>query len=288
MQDAPTLVTRALQKSTLAVTELKCERPNFGKTEPIPREDAYLVGLQFLPCRDHDLYFDGRRVKPTNWFPGVTTIYDLRRDPIADLRDPFHSLMFYLPRKALDAVACEAGSLPARDLRHQPGVGIDDPVVRHLLSSLLPAMARPEEAHLLFLDHVAMALSIHISRVYGGMSYRFFRGGLTVWQERRAKELLSALEDFPLSTVANECGLSTRHFARAFHQSTGMTPHQWLLRYRVDRAKDLLLKHKLSVNEVAVLCGFADQSHFTRVFRKLVGYPPAEWRRRNPAATSFT
>ena len=61
--------------------------------------------MQFLPCYDHDLYFDGRLIKPMNWFPGATSIYDLRLDPVADVRDPFHSLMFHLPRKALDAMA---------------------------------------------------------------------------------------------------------------------------------------------------------------------------------------
>jgi len=70
--------TRALHKSTLVVTELKFGRPNVGRTAPIPREDAYLIALPFLPCHDHDLYFDGRLIKPMNWFPGATSIYDLR------------------------------------------------------------------------------------------------------------------------------------------------------------------------------------------------------------------
>ena len=282
MPDAPTLITKALHKSTLAVTELKCERPNFGRTAPIPREDAYLVALQFLPCRDHDLYFERRLVKPTNWFAGVTSIYDLRRDPVADMRDPFHSLMFYLPRKALDAMACEVGAHRVDDLRHQPGVGIDDPVVRHLLSSLLPAMAKPGEAHPLFLDHIAMALSIHIATVYGGMSARFPQGGLAPAHERRVQELMSASlnEEVPLSRLAAECGLSVRHFARAFRQSTGMPPHRWLLNHRVDRAKMLLRNRALSLTEVALLCGFADQSHFTRVFSNRIGCAPGKWRRR--------
>src|SRR5713226_2710013 len=99
MPKAPTLTTRALHKSTMAVTELRCDQPNFGKTASIPREDAYLVALQLRACHDHDLYFDGRMIQPINFFAGVTTIFDLRRDPVADLRDPFHSLMFYLPLK---------------------------------------------------------------------------------------------------------------------------------------------------------------------------------------------
>ena len=292
MPDAPTLITRALHKSTMAVTELRCDQPNFGKTTSIPREDAYLVALQLRACHDHDLYFDSRMTRPTNFFAGVTTIFDLRRDPVADLRDPFHSLMFYLPRKTLDNMAYEAGVPRVGDLRHQPGVSIDDSVVRHLLSSLLPAAASPEKAHPLFLDHIALALSAHVAHVYGGMSpdRGLPRGGLAPWQERRVKELMAATmnEEISLSRLAMECGLSVRHFARAFRQSTGVPPHRWLLKHRVDLARTLLSNRALSLADVALSCGFADQSHFTRVFTAMVGVSPGAWRRVNNASEAVT
>jgi AraC-like DNA-binding protein len=107
------------------------------------------------------------------------------------------------------------------------------------------------------------------------------RGGLAPWQARRAKELLNANLDgkLPLSQLAEECGLSTRHFARAFRQSTGVPPHRWLLSRRVERAKELLHDAALSLAEIALACGFADQSHFTRTFTTLVGLSPGLWRR---------
>ena len=283
MPNAPTLVTRVLQKSTLAVTELRCDHPNFGRTNPIPREEAYLVALQLRACPNHDLYFDGRLTRPENYREGVTSIYDLRRDPVADIRDPYHSLMFYLPRTALDRMALDAGVRRPGDLRHRLGASVNDPTVRHLLSALLPVMSKPHEAHPLFLDHVALALTAHMACVYGGMnpSAGIGRGGLASWQERRAKELMSAslTEDMPLSKLANECGLSIRHFARAFRRSTGVPPHRWLLKYRVDRAKELLRTRSMSLADIAAVCGFADQSHFTRVFAAVSGVTPGTWRR---------
>src|SRR5260370_35096354 len=105
--DAPSLITRALHKSTMAVTELRCDQRNFGVTSSIPKEEAYLVGLQLRACPDHDLYFEGRLKRPVNWVEGITSIYDLRRDPVADIRDPFHSLMFDRPQTALEAVSEE-------------------------------------------------------------------------------------------------------------------------------------------------------------------------------------
>jgi len=289
MERAPALITTVLQKSTMAVTELKCDQANFGRTAPIAAEDAYLVALQLRACPNHDLYFEGRFTRPENYAEGVTSIYDLRREPIADIRDPFHCLMFYLPRTALNAVAADAGVRRIGDLRHEPGVSVDDPVIRHLLSALHPVLSRPEEACCLFLDHVALALSAHVASVYGRLEHvgATPRGGLAPWQERRAKELMSASVngDIPLSRVASECGLSARHFARAFRVSTGLPPHRWLLRYRVDRAKELLQTRALGLADVATFCGFADQSHFTRVFTGVVGLSPGAWRNLNRRPT---
>lgn len=283
LRNAPTLITRSLQKSTLAVTELKCDQPNMGKTEPLPLENAYLVALQLRECHDHDLYFDGHLARPTNFDAGVTSMYDLRRNPIADLRDPSHCLMFYLPRQALDNLAFESGTSLIGDLKFPLATGIDDPVVRHLLLSLLPAMANPSHAHPLFLDHVALALSVHIAHVYGGMNSQkgSFGGGLAPWQEHRAMEILTSdlKQEISLGKVAEQCGLSARHFARAFRQSTGMPPHRWLLKHRVNRALALLPNEDLSLAEIATSCGFSDQSHFTRVFTAMVGLSPGGWRR---------
>jgi AraC family transcriptional regulator len=285
MQNAPSLTTRVLQRSTLAVTELRCDRPGFGKTAPLPEEDAYLVALQLRACPDHDLYFDGRLTRPENYSEGVTSIYDLRRGPVADIRDPYHCLMFYLPRAALDVLASEAGAPRLGDLRHRPGVSVDDPVVRNLLSSLLPVMEKPQQANSLFLDHVVLATTAHLACAYAGLDPNAgrARGGLAPWQERRAKELISASlnEELPLSRLAGECGLSVRHFARAFRHSVGMPPHRWLIRLRVERAKELLRTRALSLADVAIFCGFADQSHLTRAFTAAVGVSPGAWRRMN-------
>jgi transcriptional regulator GlxA family with amidase domain len=87
------------------------------------------------------------------------------------------------------------------------------------------------------------------------------------------------MEDVPLSRLAERCGLSTRHFARAFRQSTGVPPHRWLLNHRVGYAKELLCNPALSLAEIALACGFADQSHFTRIFTSVVHLSPGLWRR---------
>lgn len=283
LDDAPTLVTRTLRKSTMMVTELRGDHPNHGITQSIPYDDAYLIGMMVRDCTDHDLYFDGRLLRPKNFVAGSTAIYDLKRDPIADLRSSFHSLHFYLPRKALDDITDEADAPRIDDLRYRPAVAMDDPVVRHLLSSLLPAMEKPEAACSVFVDHVALALTAHVAHAYGGMRAISHprRGGLAPWQVHRATALLreNLSGEIPLSRLATECGLSVRHFSRAFRISTGVPPHRWLLKIRVERAKELLHNPTVPLADIALGCGFSDQSHFTRVFTAMVGVSPGAWRR---------
>jgi AraC family transcriptional regulator len=104
---------------------------------------------------------------------------------------------------------------------------------------------------------------------------------LTPLQEHRVtSRLLDDLAgDTSLSELAALCGLSRSYFIRAFKQVTGMPPHRWLLMHRVKHAKDLLRRTTLPIADIAVACGFADQSHLTRVFSKAFGISPAAWRR---------
>jgi AraC-like DNA-binding protein len=194
-------------------------------------------------------------------------------------------LSFYLPRTALEEIAEDVGerAILAVDLGH--GRVDDDPVVRSLSDALLPALAEPGRFNMFFVDRLGRARRPEIARCRGAPQSPLSgaRGGLAPWQVRRARELLSKKSngDTPLAQVARECGLSVSHFTRAFRQSLGMAPHQWLLSLRVERAKEQLVKPDASLADIAIECGFADQSHFTRVFTKHVGSSPGHWRRQN-------
>ncbi|WP_275626918.1 AraC family transcriptional regulator [Pseudomonas sp. 273] len=82
-----------------------------------------------------------------------------------------------------------------------------------------------------------------------------------------------------VARLAQECALSRSHFTRAFKLSTGLSPHDWLLRRRVEKAKELMRDTSLCLSQIGLDCGFADQSHFSRVFLRLAGMSPANWRR---------
>ena len=101
------------------------------------------------------------------------------------------------------------------------------------------------------------------------------------WQINRACEKLECdlSGKISLKQIAAELDLSVGHFSRAFRISTGLPPHQWLLQQRLKVAKQLMAARDLSLSEIAISAGFANQSHFTRVFSAVVGVSPAAWRR---------
>jgi AraC family transcriptional regulator len=160
---------------------------------------------------------------------------------------------------------------------------VSDATIARLGGTILPALSHPDQANRLFVDHVTLAIGVHVAQTYGGMQpvSRPVRGGQAPWQERRAKELLSADLDggVPLQEVARECRLSVSHFSRAFRRTVGAAPHNWLLTRRIEVAQEKLRESRLSLADVALACGFADQSHLTRVFTRMVGVGPGAWRR---------
>jgi len=106
------------------------------------------------------------------------------------------------------------------------------------------------------------------------------RGGLPPGAMRRVREYVEThlSESIDLAALAGIAGLSLYHFARAFKQSAGVTPHLYLVQRRVGRAQEMLASTELSLSEVALATGFSDQSHFARHFRQMVGMTPGQFR----------
>lgn len=121
-------------------------------------------------------------------------------------------------------------------------------------------------------------LAIHLLRHYGPN-----RPAYDVLPEHLNNFQLSAVIDFmhahleqdiSLSALAHAANVSAPHLVRLFRRSTGFAPHQYLIHLRIQRAKELLIRGGLSISEVAAQTGFADQSHLTRHFKRIVGCTP--------------
>jgi AraC family transcriptional regulator len=108
------------------------------------------------------------------------------------------------------------------------------------------------------------------------------RGGLAPWQARRAEAMIEKNLGVKLSigTLAEAVRLSPSHFRRAFRHTFGIAPHAYILRRRIDRAKELMQTTNDALADIALACGLADQSHFSTVFRRIECESPNAWRRR--------
>ncbi|TAK73358.1 MAG: AraC family transcriptional regulator [Aquabacterium sp.] len=200
----------------------------------------------------------------------------------AEMKSAFDFLLIELPHAALGRVKDDGSG--ARSFLPACVTAERDDVMHHLALALLPALERPQEASRLFVDQMSVAIATYLLDKHGGAA----EAGpsrkarlLSRTQEARAKEMLRSRMngDISVSDVAQACNLSRSYFIHAFRQTTGQTPHQWLVAQRLERAQALLRDFALPLAEVAAACGFADQSHFTRVFTKHHGTPPGMWRR---------
>ena len=134
----------------------------------------------------------------------------------------------------------------------------------------------------LFLDSIERALAAaQVNSPVRDASPQVFKGGLSPSRLRRVTELVHAKidDELTLEQMANEANLSVAHFSQMFRKSTGQSPHQFVLRQRVERAKELLRKAEARVLDVAIACGFKTQQHFARVFRQICGTSPTQYRR---------
>ncbi len=190
-------------------------------------------------------------------------------------------IVFRLPRASLMAWA-QANGYPRFDgLRYRSGAGFADPVLANLALAMLRSLSDRRAAAPAFTAMIFESALPYIVTTFGAMVPEKHRGGLAGWQMRAVEQLVAGRLDspIPLSELARICGLSVSYFVKAFRVTCGVTPHQWLIGRRVDRAQDLLRSRPMPLADVAAICGFADQSHFTRMFSKIAGVSPGVWRK---------
>jgi AraC-like DNA-binding protein len=160
----------------------------------------------------------------------------------------------------------------------------------HAVSGIL--RERPEEARE-YLLHAATLLRLRPPNTVAGAdgydkpaAVRPPRGGLAPWQVRKLTAYIETHlgSGIAIADLAALAKLSTFHFCRAFRQSLNETPRTYVMRRRVERAQGLMFHPDASLARIAIDCGFADQAHFNKVFRRIVGESPGAWRRARATA----
>src|SRR6202167_4632546 len=177
-------------------------------------------------------------------------------------------------------MACSDGAYGEVDLRASRKFA--DPRLSAMVAAVHAEMVAGFPSGRLFLDSVEQAMAVMLVNGHAvrHRAVQMYRGGLGSARLRRIKELVHAKmeRDLSLDEMAQSVGLSTAHFARMFRKSTGQTPHQFVLRERLERAKAMVRAPDARVLDVAVACGFKTQQHFAQVFRDVCGINPTGYR----------
>jgi transcriptional regulator GlxA family with amidase domain len=156
-----------------------------------------------------------------------------------------------------------------------------DPPVERLARTLLKAGECEHGADQLFLDGIAMAIVARLlSANIRPMAAQGSRQGLVKWRLKRVVEFVEQhlADPLTLADLAECAGLSRMHFAAQFRAATGIRPHEYVIRKRVERAQEMLQRTSEPLVEVALSVGFQTQAHFTTVFRRLLDETPGRWR----------
>lgn len=166
------------------------------------------------------------------------------------------------------------------DISLAPKFRFRDGLLHHLAQALIANYEPGGPADPLYADALGRALTLHLAKISGQPPRQEPRNGLPPNKLRLLDDYIHARlsEEIRLGELAAVTGISPSHFVVLLRRATGMSPHRYVTAKRLDSAKHLLLRTHLSVAEIALRCGFCDQSHLTRVMRRHTGSTPGKFR----------
>jgi AraC family transcriptional regulator len=157
-----------------------------------------------------------------------------------------------------------------------------DLLVSQIVSTLRKVLETDATNSCFYAESMATALAAHLLRNYSTRKLVLpeHESGLPKYKLNQAFEYMNAHlgENVSLASVSEELEISQFHFCRLFKQSTGMTPHAYLIQQRVERAKQLLKRKEGTMLDISIECGFANPSHFAKHFRRHTGISPKQFR----------
>jgi AraC family transcriptional regulator len=217
--------------------------------------------------------------KTNHYQAGQLGIYPAQAPQQVAWNAPVEFIHLYLMPATLDRAAAELFGQSRYELLAKSA--IDDP----LISAIALQLKHEINCNLLdriYLESTTVLLALHLLKHHSNITKREkpIAGQLSPRQLQAVQDYIAAhfAQNLSLQELANLVGLNPHYFCRLFKASLGMTPHQYLLKSRVDQAAQLLLQAELPIAEVAQKVGFYDQSRFTQVFRRWMGVTPKHYR----------
>jgi AraC family transcriptional regulator len=251
--------------------------------------DCHVLGIALRPIQDITVFAAGKLIHTGQLPRGSMRLNEPGIRMRGIFRGPYDVLHLHVPNSMIaEYTAAKCGR--TRNRPRFTDHPIVDPVIERLGSALIHAEELGGALGQNYADGIGLAITAHLC---GGNSGHASSCGprvssLSKWRLKRATDFMAAnlSESIGLVAIANAAGLSRMHFAAQFRVATGLRPHEYLQRRRIERARELILNTHLPLVEIAFEVGFKTQAHFTSVFASLVGETPNVWRQRNASVTS--
>jgi AraC family transcriptional regulator len=212
--------------------------------------------------------------------PGEDTPYEMCWKILSTV--PARTLHLHLSKDLLARIAEEVADCDPTHLSLVGRIGFHDPLLTQIALTLWRELEQRSPAGKLYAQSAAQMLAVHLLCHYSseGKTIKEPSQRLTHQQIRRVRDFVQdhLSQDLSLEALAQQTGFSAYHFARLFRQTTGESPHQFVLRQRIERAQRLLKERDLPLVYVALESGFASQSHLTQVFKRYLGLTPRAYR----------
>ena len=214
--------------------------------------------------------------------PGVVSVLTRAQESQWRWDSPIDVSHLYLSHASLASVAGDVFDRDIADIALTDCVRSEDEVLPMLVSQLEKELAMGGFGTQLYVDALKNQACVHILRRYSNVVFNeASHGGFTGAQKRLISDFIeeSIGLNISMAELAELVHLSVFHFSRKFSKEFGCSPHAYVIKKRVDLALTLLSTTPLPIKAIASECGFADQSHLTRVIRRFVGTTPAALRR---------
>ncbi len=195
---------------------------------------------------------------------------------------PFKFMHLYFDQAEFDRIALESYDIDPNLVELEDVAFQSDPVIEQLFRQVILPLDWQNPADRMSLSHAGQLLIQHLFRCYSNKNAEpeFVRGGLSPFITKRVKDYIEEALDQGLvvEDLAAIAELSPFHFTRMFQLTMGVSPHQYVLSRRVQKAKDLLGDTHNTLSAIAFQCGFSSQSHLTTRFRRATGLTPSKFR----------
>ncbi|MFD1557501.1 helix-turn-helix domain-containing protein [Paraburkholderia silviterrae] len=245
-------------------------------------EECYVVGVSLRSMRV-SFFYEGKPTFEGRVMPGMYQV----TSPGDCARAVFHTgcdvLHFLVPETMIQSLADELGDCrDAPDLLRRQVHIVHDPCIERLANAMLFADKAFKAYGQLYIDSISMALLCRLLEPQAqrrATPARLTLVGLPKWRLMQVTDYIEAhlADSIRLEDLADAAGLTRMHFAAQFRVATGFRPHDYVLRRRIERAKEILSHGKCSLLDAAQRVGFQSQAHFTTVFKRIVGTTPKCW-----------